>query len=62
MTNKRTIAPREMGSHCWGGHDVMLEMVATDGIRAMYRGTCSKCNEEIKITEVLKDERNEETR
>jgi hypothetical protein len=51
---KTIIAPRVIHVNCWAGHDVELTMTATDGIRAMYRGTC-KCGEEIKIEEILQN-------
>ena len=59
MSQRRVIAPRTMATHCWGGHLVLLEMTATDGIRATYRGTCD-CGEEIKLQEVLTDDRHQE--
>lgn len=56
IANKKvSIAPRCVKTNCWAGHPVELTMTATDGMRAMYRGTC-KCGEEIKLQEVLTDD------
>ena len=61
MQRKMTIAPKHINSYCWQDHLVVLEMTATDGMMATYRGRCH-CGENIKITEVLRDERNNEAR
>ena len=61
MSQKMTIAPRHISAYCWQDHLVVLEMTATDGMTATYRGRCH-CGEDIKRMEVLRDERQENNR